>query len=73
MVELSWLWLRWQPESRTTKWYHTHVGKGGSRAKRKAIVAVARKLLVEFWHFVEHGVVPTGAVLKTTDAERQAA
>lgn len=70
MVELSWLWLRWQPESRTTKWYHEHVGKGGSRAKRKAIVAVARKLLVEFWHFVEHGVVPTGAVLKTPSANR---
>lgn len=69
MVELGWLWLRWQPDSRTTKWYHEHVGKGGSRAKRKAIVAVARKLLVEFWHFVEHGVVPTGAVLKTTNAE----
>jgi len=64
MVELAWLWLRWQPESRTTRWYHEHAGKGGSRAKRKAIVAVARKLLVELWHWVEHGVVPEGAVMK---------
>lgn len=64
MVELAWLWLRWQPESRTTRWFHEHVGKAGSRGKRKAIVAVARKLLVEFWHFVEHGVVPVGARLK---------
>jgi len=64
MVELAWLWLRWQPESRTTRWYHEHVGKGGSRTKRKAIVAVARKLLVELWHWVEHGVVPEGAVMK---------
>lgn len=63
MVELSWLWLRFQPKSRTTLWFHEHVGKAGSRGKRKAIVAVARKLLVEFWHFVEHGVVPDGAVL----------
>ncbi len=63
MVELAWLWLRWQPDSRTTHWFHEHVGKAGSRSKRKAIVAVARKLLVEFWHFVEHGVVPQGAVL----------
>jgi transposase len=64
MVELAWLWLRWQPSSRTTRWFHEHVGKAGSRGKRKAIVAVARKLLVELWHFVEHGVIPEGAVLK---------
>ena len=63
MVELSWLWLRFQPKSRTTRWFHEHVGKAGSRGRRKAIVAVARKLLVELWHFVEHGVIPEGAVL----------
>jgi len=64
MVELAWLWLRWQPNSRTTRWFHEHVGKAGSRSKRKAIVAVARKLLVELWHFTEHDVIPEGAVLK---------
>ena len=64
MVELAWLWLRWQPNSRTTRWFHEHVGKAGSRGKRKAIVAVARKLLVELWHFAEHDVIPEGAVLK---------
>ncbi|RKZ06911.1 hypothetical protein DRQ32_10625 [bacterium] len=72
MVELAWLWLRWQPESRTTRWFHDHVGKAGSRSKRKAIVAVARKLLVEFWHFVEHDVVPEGAVLKDDHVEQPA-
>ena len=64
MVELAWLWLRWQPDSRTTRWFHEHVGKGGSRSKRKAIVAVARRLLVELWHLAEHDVIPEGAVLK---------
>lgn len=64
MVELAWLWLRWQPDSRTTRWFHEHVGKAGSRGKRKAIVAVARKLLIELWHFAEHDVIPDGAVLK---------
>lgn len=64
MVQLAWLWLRFQPNSRTSRWFHEHVGKAGSRGKRKAIVAVARKLLVELWHFVEHGVVPDGAVLR---------
>lgn len=64
MVELAWLWLRWQPNSRTTRWFHEHVGRAGSRSKRKAIVAVARKLLVELWHFAVHDVIPEGAVLK---------
>ena len=69
MVELAWGWLRHQPESRTSRWFHEHVGKGGSRSQRKAIVAVARKLLVELWHYVEHGVVPTGARLKAWASE----
>jgi transposase len=64
MVELAWLWLRFQPESALTKWFHEHTGKAGSRSRRKAIVAVARKLLIQLWHFVEHGVVPEGAVLQ---------
>lgn len=64
MVELAWCWLRFQPGSKTSRWFRDHVGKGGSRGKRKAIVAVARKLLVELWHWVEHGVVPVGALLK---------
>ena len=65
MVELAWLWVtRLQPHSRTSRWYYDHIGKAGSRGKRKAIVAVARKLLVELWHFLEHGVIPDGALLK---------
>lgn len=64
MVELAWLWLRFQPESALTKWFHEHTGKGGSRSRRRAIVAVARKLLIQLWHFVEHGVIPEGAVLQ---------
>jgi len=72
MVELAWLWLRWQPGSRTTRWFHDHVGKAGSRSKRKAIVAVARKLLVEFWHFVEHDVIPEGAAMKDDHVEQPA-
>lgn len=67
MVELAWGWLRHQPQSRTSRWFHEHTGKGGSRSRRKAIVAVARKLLVELWHYVEHGVIPAGAVLKPID------
>lgn len=73
MIELSWGWLRFQPQSKTARWYHAHIGKGGSRSKRKAIVAVARKLLVELWHYVEHGVIPTGAVLRPEKGQACAA
>ncbi len=62
MVELAWSWVRWQPDSKLGRWYAKRSQQG--RMRRIAIVAVARKLLVDLWHFVEHGVVPEGAVLK---------
>ena len=46
MIELAWGWLRHQPQSRVSRWFHEHTGKGGSRSRRKAIVAVARKLAI---------------------------
>ncbi len=66
MVELAWLWLRYQPESKLTCWFHTRFGDGGGRRRRVGIVALARRLLIELWHLVEHGVVPAGAQLKIT-------
>lgn len=69
LVQQAWGWLRWQPTSELSRWFWRHVGQGGSRNKRKAIVALARKLLIALWHFVEHGVVPDGAVLKAEAAE----
>lgn len=73
VVELAWLWLRYQPDSDLAKWYWAHVGKAKSRGRRKAIVALARKLLIALWHFVEHGVVPAGASLKDEGSARGAA
>lgn len=60
-VELAWLWLRYQPESALTKWFLSRWGNHGSRSKKVGIVALARKLLVALWHFIEHGVIPDGA------------
>jgi transposase len=62
-VELAWTWLRWQPASALTRWFHARFGQHG-RARRIGIVAVARKLLIALWRYLEHGVVPDGAVLK---------
>jgi transposase len=63
-VELAWLWVRYQPESTLTLWFHERFARGGGRARKIGIVAVARRLLVQLWHYVEHGVVPPGARLK---------
>lgn len=64
MVELSWLWLRYQPNSALSRWYQRRFGGGGKRMRRIGIVALARKLLIALWRYLEHGVLPEGAALK---------
>ena len=64
MIELSWLWLRHQPDSALAQWFRERVGEKKGRVKRIAIVAMARKLAVALWRYLETGVIPEGAVLK---------
>lgn len=66
LVELSWLWLRYQPQSRLSLWYQERFGTG-QRSRKVGIVALARKLLIALWRFVEHGKVPEGALLKAVN------
>jgi transposase len=63
-VELAWLWLRNQPQSALSRWFHGRVGEQRGRIRRIAIVALARKLVVALWRFVTTGLLPTDAVLK---------
>ena len=63
LIELAWLWLRYQPRSDITIWYRRRFGEAGTRSRKRGIVAVARKLLIELWHYVEHDVVPPGAIV----------
>ena len=63
-IEIAWGWLRFQPESALTRWYQERFGHGSSRLRRIGIVALARKLLIALWRFLETGVVPDGARLK---------
>jgi len=65
MIELAWLWLRWQPDSALSQWFDRRWAHGGKRQRRVGIVALARKLLIALWRYTEHGVIPEGAVLKT--------
>lgn len=64
MIELSWLWLRYQPNSHLSRWYQQRFAQGGKRLRRIGIVALARKLLIALWRYLEHGVIPESAVLK---------
>jgi transposase len=63
-IEIAWGWLRFQPASALTQWYQRRFGHGSSRLRRIGIVALARKLLMALWRFVEAGVLPDGAALK---------
>ena len=64
MIELAWGWLRYQPQSELSAWYRAYVGGGGGRQRRVGIVALARKVLIALWRYLETGTVPAGARLK---------
>jgi transposase len=63
-TELAWSGLRYQPESALSSWFEERYGSGGKRLRRIGIVAVARKLLIALWRFLETGALPEGAMLK---------
>jgi transposase len=63
MIELAWLWLEYQPQSRLSRWYQKRFGSGNSRVRKVGIVALARKLLIAFWKYLDHGEVPEGAIV----------
>jgi transposase len=61
MIELAWGWLRYQPDSDLSRWYQRRFAAGNTRSRKVGIVAVARKLLVALWKYLETGEVPAGA------------
>jgi transposase len=63
LVELAWGWLHHQPNSALSRWYQRRFGSGNARARKVGIVALARKLLVALWKYLEGGEVPLGAEL----------
>ena len=63
-IEIAWCWLRYQPGSALSRWYQEKWGGGSSRMRRIGIVALARKLLVELWRYLQTGALPEGAVTK---------
>ena len=67
MVQLAWGRLRFQPQSALTQWYQRRFSSG-KRLRRIGIVALARKLLVALWRYLETGAIPEGAKLKSMRA-----
>ena len=66
-IELAWLWLRHQPDSKLTQEYRRRTLNASKRIKRVAIVALARKLIVALWRYLTTGLVPEGAMLKAVE------
>ena len=63
-IQLAWLWLRYQPNSKHSRWFQERFGGGSKRQRRIGIVGLARRLLIDLWRLLEGGVVPQGARLK---------
>jgi len=63
-IEIAWCWLRYQPNSQLSRWYRQRFANGSSRVRRIGIVALARKLLIALWRYVEEDILPEGAQLK---------
>ena len=64
MVELAWSWLRFQPASQLSQWFKERFAGGGKRVRRIGIVALARRLSIALWRYLEQGEIPLGATLK---------
>ena len=64
MIELGWSWVRYQPESALSRWFLERFGGGGKRSRRIGMVALARRLLIALWRYLEFGELPLGAQLK---------
>jgi len=62
-IEIAWLWIRHQPNSALSKWFAQRAGAAKGRIRRIAIVALARKLMVALWRYLETGLIPEGAVM----------
>jgi transposase len=68
LIEIAWAWLRFQPQSQLSQWYAHRFATGGKRMRRIGIVALARRLVIDLWRYLELGIVPEGARQKASVA-----
>jgi transposase len=67
LIQLAWLWLRYQPVSTLSTWFRNRVGTLQGRTRRIAIAAMARKLLIALWRYVETGMLPDGGEIRAAE------
>jgi transposase len=65
IIQIAWGWLRFQPQSKLSKWFWQRFGHGGKRMRKIGIVAVARRLLIDLWRYLEYGLIPEGARVRS--------
>ena len=63
MIQMSWRWLCWQPDSELARWYRSRTEGATGRMRRIMVVALARKLLIALWRYATTGLVPRGAIM----------
>jgi transposase len=63
MIQAAWLWIRHQPRSAITQWFQRRTEGQTGRMRCVMIVALARKLAIALWRYLEHGLIPDGAIL----------
>src|SRR5262252_970234 len=63
LIEVAWLWRKYQPASPLSEWYARKTADQSPRIRRIMLIALARKLAISLWRYVETGLVPDGAVL----------
>jgi transposase len=64
-IQIAWGWIRFQPDSELTRWFERRFAHGGRRMRAIGIVALARRLLIELWRFLQTGALPEGAIAST--------
>ncbi len=65
MIQSAWMWLKHQPQSALSQWFRQRTEGHSKRMRCIMIVALARKLAVALWRYLEHGLIPEGAIVKT--------
>ncbi len=63
LIQAAWLWLRHPPDSALTQWFHQRTEGQSKSVQCIMIVALARKLAIALWRYVELGLIPQGAIL----------
>ena len=63
MIQMSWRWLLWQPDSDLAQWFRKRTEGATGRMRRIMVVALARKLLIALWRYATTGMVPHGAIV----------